>query len=277
MRIILPRSVVGSWPASRGSPPPPSVPHRDPEVAVGAEVEVARLVVRDPVGLLDVEDRELAPGVGGIRGHAADPAEARDPRVALPRLSGGLVVGVPRIVDVEEAVGRIVGMEGEPEQAALAGGDHAVGDVQECDGLDGPVRLHHPDLAVPVDDEQASVAGVRDVDGAVDVRERREADGRRRARDGRAGEHGGEGGTPRPEGENAIVRHGSSFGSHLSIRAAPVRSMAGVLRGSAAHFGEALEVRRRQETEFATRAAFELVGRAPGSPPGLSGAARGSG
>ena len=93
-------------------------------------------------GLLDAEDDPLALGVRrvGIEGLL----ERRDDGVAV-------LVGV---VDEEPGVVREVGVEGQPQQAALAAGADPVRDVEEGLWREHAV-LHHPDPAGLLDDEEA--------------------------------------------------------------------------------------------------------------------------
>ena len=80
----------------------------DVELAVGAEVHGAAVVVGGDEQRVEVEEDDLAPG----RRHVAVRGEAAHPVVDGRR--GG------RVVDVDELVGREVGIEGDAQQAALA-------------------------------------------------------------------------------------------------------------------------------------------------------------
>ena len=127
-----------------------AVAGRDIEVAVGTEAEPAGLVVGGG-GLVDGDDRRDARGVGDVR--------IRRDVIAAD-------LGVARRIDqidVEKAVAGEVGIEGEAEQAALAGGRDLAGHVEErrCQNLSGG-EIEDFDLPGLLDDEQAAgVAGRR--------------------------------------------------------------------------------------------------------------------
>jgi hypothetical protein len=92
----------------------------------------------------DREDNSAAVGVGHVRvvGRAV---ELLDPDVALA------LVG--RVVDVEEPARRVVGREGEPEQARLGAGTDLAGQVQEGRVLHLAVD-DDPNHPLVLDDEQ---------------------------------------------------------------------------------------------------------------------------
>src|SRR5205823_2333128 len=92
-----------------------AVAHADPELAVGPELELAAVVVR--VGLRDEQKlprraRDRASPVGAV---------LDDARVAVP-------VGV---VDVEEPVLRVAGVEGDREKPLLPAAQDEAPDVEE--------------------------------------------------------------------------------------------------------------------------------------------------
>ena len=81
-----------------------------------------------------------------------------------------VVAGEVGVVDVEEAVAEVVGVERQTEQALLAAAGHQGVDVEEVGAEDVAVALHDADVAALLDHEEAAVAGVGDAD--------REASGR---------------------------------------------------------------------------------------------------
>ena len=107
-----------------------AVAEPDPQLPVGAELEVAPVVVG--IRLLDAEDLLRAARQGAaVRG-----AVAHDPRRA---------VALGGVVDVERPVARVARREREPEEPLLAAGDDERADVEErC-------RTHAP----PLDDTNA--------------------------------------------------------------------------------------------------------------------------
>ena len=75
------------------------------------------------------------------------------------------------VVDEDAAVGWIAGMESDAEESLLVGlGPDAVGDVKEGIVTDLPV-MHHQNPALLLDDKQppAGIAGVADVNGAIEA------------------------------------------------------------------------------------------------------------
>ncbi len=157
-----------------------AVADADVEVAVGAEGEHAAVVVAG--GVLHVEHRGARSGVGAV-GVARD-AVAGDRH--LRTWSG--------VRDVEAAAGRVVGGEGEAEQAALAAARvELAAEVEEGRGEQPPVA-HDANRPALLDDEEpaAAVAGVGDEERLLEAaHERLERDTVR----GRAG--GGRAGAPR--------------------------------------------------------------------------------
>jgi hypothetical protein len=158
----------------------------DVQIAVRPELEIAAVVI----GLARVRDRQQDETAGAVR----------DVGIGGDVVPGDLdgAVALPRVVDEEEAVGRVVRMEGQPQEPALAtaagAGRADGGGVEEGGGQDlGAVP--DPDLAGLLHDEQPSrlVLGVGDVDdvgqAAGDLHGGDEGAGRR-ARGG-----------PRPEAE----------------------------------------------------------------------------
>ncbi len=109
----------------------------DVDVAVGAVRDHAPVVVR--VGLLDEEQLLRAPG----QALGAVGAVAHDARVAAP-------IGV---VDDEGSARRVVGGEGEAEQALFAPCSNLAAQVEERLGANGAV-LEHADQAALLDDVQ---------------------------------------------------------------------------------------------------------------------------
>ena len=87
--------------------------------------------------------------------------------------TGGVGVGHARVVDEEEAVGRVLGVEREPQQAALAAAGDAGADVEEARPGLAARRAHHRAVHVEanaarlLDHEQpvAVVSGAREPDG----------------------------------------------------------------------------------------------------------------
>ena len=137
-----------------------AVPDRDVEHPVGAELELAAVVVGGTrVGARDVENRTLAGGVGDVR-VGAD-VELVDV-VVVDRATG--VGSVTRVEDVEEPVRGVVRVERHREQTPLSLlADPAV-DVEE---LRGDAVVEHLDRATALDHEQSRVARGR---GGVDRR-----------------------------------------------------------------------------------------------------------
>ena len=177
MRSSLPRSMSVLLGAAFGVVGGAAVAHADVEVAVGPELELAAVVVR--VGLRDGQQDPRARRVGLV-GIAGGDVVAGDDRIALEI----------RIVDEEEAVVGVVGVERDREQAALAVGRRS------CRGCRG--RAAGADVAAvlrrirmrPVADgqEEPGVAGVGDAgDRAEVVRDLLQVDpAERRRRRGRA-------------------------------------------------------------------------------------------
>ena len=156
MRSILPSRSLRILRAIAGIVAAAAVAHADVEVAVGAEAQRAAVVIRER--LRDRQDDSLRTSASARFAIAGADAIRRDHRRA---------VAGARVVDVEPAVGRVLRMKREAQQAALAAGDdqpprcrgtawratHAV--AQDADG------------SALLDDEEAAaaVAGMRDVDG----------------------------------------------------------------------------------------------------------------
>ena len=114
----------------------------DVELAVGAEVQGAAVVVGGAAEVVEVEEDGLAAG----HGHVAVGGEAADAVV-----DGGRGGGV---VDVDEVVGREVGVEGHAQQAPFAG--RVDGHGQERRRQQRAV-LDDPQLPALLADEQAAV------------------------------------------------------------------------------------------------------------------------
>ncbi len=154
----------------------------DVQVAVGPEVDVAAVVVRER--LVDLEEDPLAAGVGLVRCRRRD-AERRHHGVPVE-------VGV---VHEQPRVGREVRGEGQPEQAALAARQDPLADVEER-WIDQQPVPDDPDPARLLDDEQATAAvagidrGQRAVEPADDGLE---ADAQLRRVEGTGGRAGGRG------------------------------------------------------------------------------------
>src|ERR687891_1184069 len=125
----------------------------DVQVAIGTEGQGAGVVVE--LRFVDLEQDPLRGGLDPIRisrhrelGDVAGGVEAR-PAPLPPRSA---------VVDEEPSVGRVVGMEREPEQAALVEArlerDHPVADVQERLGEQHPAGGDDPDQARLIHHEQ---------------------------------------------------------------------------------------------------------------------------
>ena len=152
--------------------PGPAVAEGDVEHPVPAKGDRAAVMVRKR--LLDLEEDPLAPRVDDV---------------AVERHRERRHDGVPvevGVVDEDAAVGRVVRVERQAQEAALAAGADTVRDVEEgrlvahavADGLD-PADL--------LDDEQplAAVVGGRDIDREIEpVRDQVEPDRPCRARRG---------------------------------------------------------------------------------------------
>src|SRR5581483_12404352 len=106
-----------------------AVAHAHVEPAVGAEGDHAAVVVRVRLAHAQEHARARADAAPSVR------AEGDDERVAVRA----------GVVDVETAIARVAGVEGEPEQPLLArrGGD-AVADVEERPHTPR-AALEHPD------------------------------------------------------------------------------------------------------------------------------------
>ena len=116
--------------------------------AVGPEVQVAPVVVRGFVALS--EEPDLGGRVEGV-GVVGRGPELRQHVVGL---TGGPGPGVQRAEHEQAAVLRIPGMERQPEQPLLAGGEQVVGQGGE-DGSGGLAQVgDHHDPAGLLDDEQ---------------------------------------------------------------------------------------------------------------------------
>ena len=136
----------------------PAVAVAPVEAAVGAELQLAAVVVRREV----LDEDELLRG-GRERGGPVR-AVLDDPRVAVR-------VGV---VDVEPVGLRIGGVECDGEQSLLPSAAHRRPDVEERRRADTPVREHEDPAGLLDDVEPARLAGSR---GGVDRRaEVRDAD-----------------------------------------------------------------------------------------------------
>jgi hypothetical protein len=147
-----------------------AVAHRRVEEAVGAEGELPAVVVPE----LRVRDDDQDPlrrrvGFVGVGAHR----EARDHDVAVvARRRRGVRDG--SVEDEEEAVGLVLGVEREAQQAALAAGQDPVADVEEPRACLRARRPHdraleeEADASCLLDDEQAVrvVAGVGESDRA---------------------------------------------------------------------------------------------------------------
>src|SRR6185312_864599 len=119
------------------------------EVAVGTERELAGVVI----GELRMLDREQDGARGWVRyvRIGGRPGEALDDVLAAARIARAR----PRVVDVEAAVGGVLRVEGEAEEALLAAGLHEARDVEErrgnelavADHADAPGLLHHEEAS----------------------------------------------------------------------------------------------------------------------------------
>ncbi len=128
------------------------VTQRRIQVPVGAEVQIAALMVAELVALLD--QHLLGQRVGEVRVARAD-LEARQPLVA-ERTDAG------RVADVEEAVAGVVRMKRQAQQAFLAGGGHPGRDVEEGAAAGAAQVRQHLDPPAFLDHEQAvGLAGRR--------------------------------------------------------------------------------------------------------------------
>lgn len=130
------------WVAARTA-----VTEAEVQVAVGAEVEVAGIVVG--IGLIDAQDHQFAVGVGHIGIGRAD-AEPGDARMA----------GAVGVIDVEVAVLGVVGMKNQAQQAALIGGGvDAALDVQKRGRQALALRIEDVDDAALFGNKEAFVSG----------------------------------------------------------------------------------------------------------------------
>ncbi len=161
----------------------------DVEEAVGAELELAAVVVREArVGDLDHLVPRARRGAGGVAALAPE-------RVDLD------VAGAVDVVDVEAPVALVTRVEGDREQPLLAAVADPVADVEEV----APERLalaQHADRARLLDHEQelGGAGGVVDVHGRVEAADAGEleraaagARGRARGQCGRERDHRGGG------------------------------------------------------------------------------------
>src|SRR5207247_1431098 len=121
------------------------------EVAVRPELHLPAVVVRE----LGVGDSEEDGGAGRIAdvGVRRGDGVARDGDVAARR----------GVVDEEEAVRRVVRMEGQAEEPALAAAGDEVADVEEGRGQDARA-VPDRDGAALLDDEEPRVAGADDAE-----------------------------------------------------------------------------------------------------------------
>jgi hypothetical protein len=171
-----------------------AVARGDVEEAVRPERDLAAVVVGER--LVVGEEDLLRGGVGDIR--VGRHPVAGDHRLELAADGAG-------VVDEEFAVAGVVGMEGEPEEAALAAAGDRGREVEERLG-EHLRAVEDQDLAGLLDDEQPSraVAGMGQGDrqhqpgGALDGGQRQALGG-----EGKGGRHGceeggGEGGEPSP-------------------------------------------------------------------------------
>ena len=162
------------------------VTRRDVEVAVGAELKLSSVVVAGAVG--EGPDGPAAREVGDVRVRADVELVDMDAPLSAPG-----VRPVTGVVDVEEPVRGIVGVEGHRQQAALAVQCRPRVDVEE---LTDRAVVENLDESGPLDDEEPRVRGRRGgEDGLVEARpdrleaERRGARGHERQRDEAPYEH----------------------------------------------------------------------------------------
>jgi hypothetical protein len=136
------------------------------EVAVGAEGEFAAVVVGGLVAL--GKERQLGGGIGEV-GIGGGNAVARE---AVVQTGAGGRRGVEGEPDVEKTVARVVGVEGEGQQALFAGAAaDEVGEVEEdAAGRGGREGVENEDAAGFLDDKEAvGLAGRGDEgDGLAD-------------------------------------------------------------------------------------------------------------
>jgi hypothetical protein len=164
MRRILAQARVEALAVALRVEAAAAVAEADVELAVGAEGDVAAVVVGE--GLADGEDLEGRRGVGraGVGGAVLD-----DVRVAAG-------VGV---VDEEAAVRGVVGVEGHAQQALLVAGRHEGVDVEEVTGAravlddgDAAALFGHEEAALArrhLDGDRLPQAGGDDLGLEVDV------------------------------------------------------------------------------------------------------------
>ena len=170
----------------------------DVEVLVGAEQQQPAVVVALVVGHPQHEPRRAGGGAGGGR---------------APVLDHALVARVVGEVDVEAPRARVVGREGQREQALLAARRHLAADVEERRGAQAPAD-QHAHAAGLLDDEQAPAVAGR---GGHEHRRAEAADalethtaalrlpGVRRGARGRCRGGGGRGGRRRRRGVAALA------------------------------------------------------------------------
>jgi len=148
-----------------------AVAHADPEMPVGSEMQIAAVVVVEI--LRNFQQHLFGSGRhrGGGRVRAGEARDARDQVYWSTRIA---VVGV---LDVQTAIGSVVGMKGNAEKAPFAGRVDGAGDVEKRGNQNLVVTVDDSDPAVALDDEAAAaaVAGMPDADRKV---ERGAAEGR---------------------------------------------------------------------------------------------------
>ena len=121
-----------------------AVAQADIKVAVeGAEGEMASVVVA--VGLGDGQEYLGTVGVSEVRVGRGNVVAGDHCRA----------VSCPGIVDIELAVGGIVGMEGQSQQSALGAGDYCAAQVEEW-GAEGRAVLYDTNGAWLLDDKEAA-------------------------------------------------------------------------------------------------------------------------
>ena len=139
IRRILPRRLIGVLAVPELVVAPAPVTHGDVEQPVGAKREPTSVVVG---GRLVDGEKDLAAVGGGYIGVRGRPGVAGDAGVS----------GIVCVVDIEKAIGGVVGMEGEAEKAALAAVGCQRRDVEKRSAADDP------DPAALLNDEQSGVA-----------------------------------------------------------------------------------------------------------------------
>ena len=196
-----------------GSSPLPPSPGPHVQVAVGPELQLASVVVRVD-GMRNRQERDAARGVGHVRVAGDAVSSERDVSVRV------------RVVDEEESVVGVAGMEGGREKASLPAAADLARHVEKRRVENArAVPDHDPSLLQR--EEEAAVARVRDPGDAAEARdERLEHEGRGgrgrgrfrgRCRDGRGLGSGGHGALHGGRGEAERGRYEDGSGEKPGV------------------------------------------------------------